>query len=153
MPEAFTAAFAARLATRSALRVEESKEGTIMRPGLVVLARGGRNTELVRSLDAVRLSLNGRPRPEVHVPSLDVAAISAAELYHSATCLVVLTGMGNDGLRGARAVRERGGLVLTQSEDSCVIYGMPRAVVTEGLATYTLPIDRMAKTLVRLVSS
>ncbi len=82
---------------------------------------------------------------------IDRTAQRAAEVFGPSTCLVVLTGMGDDGVEGARAVRRAGGVVLAESEDSCVIYGMPRGVAEAGLATAVLSLAAIAPMLAFLV--
>jgi two-component system chemotaxis response regulator CheB len=87
---------------------------------------------------------DGEPSPEAIAQPIDGVAACAADVFGAATCLVVLTGMGSDGLQGARAVRAAGGIVMAESEDTCVVYGMPREVAQAGLATAVLPLHAMA---------
>jgi two-component system chemotaxis response regulator CheB len=150
MPAGFTGAFAERLDARSPLSVREAETGDRLARGHVLLARGGKNMGLRRTARGPEIILSGGPRRSVHVPSLDFTAQAAAEEIGRGTCLVVLTGMGTDGLEGARAVRAAGGTVITQAERGCVLYGMPRAVVRAGLATATVALDDMAETITRM---
>jgi two-component system chemotaxis response regulator CheB len=149
MPAPFTRAFAERLGACGALPAKEAEDGDPFRSGIFV-APGGRHVELRRGEPGLVIAVTRGVPGDLHVPSLDVAATSAANARGPAVCLVVLTGMGSDGLEGARAVRARGGVVVAQDEESSVIYGMPRAVVRAGLADSVLPLERIADLLVRV---
>ena len=142
MPAGFTRAFAERLDALGALTVKEAEDGQPFGRGVLV-APGGRHVELRRTDSGMAIALTPGGPADLHVPSLDIAAISAATARGSAACLVVLTGMGSDGLEGARAVRAAGGVVVVQDEASSVIYGMPRAVAQAGLADTVLPLERI----------
>jgi two-component system chemotaxis response regulator CheB len=83
-----------------------------------------------------------------HAPSVDLLFESAVEHFGAATLGVVLTGMGDDGLRGAAAIRRAGGVVLAEAERSCVVYGMPRCVIEAGLANAEVPLEAMAAAIV-----
>jgi two-component system chemotaxis response regulator CheB len=157
MPVGFTRAFAERLDARCALDVREAEDGDRVDAGRVLIAPGGRRFGVRRAagcVEAVVANAQSDARAGVRdpLPSVDAAAVAAASVYGRGTCLAVLTGMGSDGVRGARAVRGAGGLVLAQSEASCVVFGMPRAVIREGLASVTLGIDAMADWLRRIAS-
>jgi two-component system chemotaxis response regulator CheB len=109
----------------------------------VAIARGGLNLRIRSAPGALRAHLDGTPTASPFSPSVDVLFESAAAVVGSAVLGVVLTGMGNDGVEGARALVSRGSRVLTESESSCVVYGMPRAVVEAGLSAGEAPLERM----------
>jgi two-component system, chemotaxis family, protein-glutamate methylesterase/glutaminase len=144
IPPGFTAALAARLDALSPLHVVEAEEGLVLRPGLVVLARGGAHLELSGQRTAPRVTLDHRLGASQHAPSVDRLFESAVAVFHERTLGVVLTGMGNDGASGAAAIHRAGGTVLTESEVSCVVYGMPRCVKEEGNSDVEAPLERMA---------
>lgn len=145
MPAGYTEAFARRLDDDSALDVMEARDDLQLRPGMVVIARAGIHLKLRgRSDQAWHAELDASPMDSLHRPSVDVLFKSAAEVAGSGTLGVVLTGMGSDGKLGAGAIRSVGGRVLTESESSCVVYGMPRTVVEAGFSNANSPISGMA---------
>ncbi len=142
---------ARRLDAHSSLEVLEAQDGVELRPGRVVLARSGHHLKLERHGAVTVARLDRHPLRTPHHPSVDVLFESAAATWGADVVGVVLTGMGEDGLAGARAIRAAGGTVLTESEQSCVVYGMPRAVEEAGLSTATAPLDAMPALLARYV--
>ncbi|WP_426744504.1 chemotaxis-specific protein-glutamate methyltransferase CheB [Myxococcus faecalis] len=147
IPPGYTEAVARRLDALCPLEVREAEDGMELFPGRVVLARAGQHLKVERhgALSLVRLDRHPLRMP--HHPSVDVLFQSAARVWGKDTVGVVLTGMGDDGRDGARAIREAGGVVLTESESSCVVYGMPRAVDDAGLATASAPLGGMVELL------
>jgi two-component system chemotaxis response regulator CheB len=143
MPPGYTEALAARLDGLSALDVAEASDGLVVRPGLVLIARAGVHLKVVRSDGRIVAKLDPLPLAKPHRPSVDVLFESAASVFGAGTLGVVLTGMGDDGLEGSRAIRAAGGYVLTESESSCVVYGMPRSVVEAGMSDRAVPLERM----------
>ena len=141
MPAGFTGSLASRLNTASKLTVREAQGGEALEPGTALLAPGGRH---------LRLGPGGRTElsDEAAVgglrPRADLLIADAARFYGDRLLLVVLTGMGNDGLRGAKEVRRQGGRILVEAEETCTVYGMPRAIVDGGLADDVLRLDRLA---------
>jgi two-component system chemotaxis response regulator CheB len=147
MPPMFTATLAARLHELSAVEVVEAAEGMTVEPGRVYVAPGGRHLRLtVRDGTAVCTIDDGPPRRGCR-PSFDNLLESMVELYGDRLVAAVLTGMGSDGLDGCRRLRAAGGLVVAQSHDTCTVYGMPKAVVEEGLAHAVLPLGAIADAL------
>jgi two-component system chemotaxis response regulator CheB len=144
MPPGYTASFAARLDSDCELDVVEARDDLVLLPGRVVVARAGMHLKFERDAAVRRVRLDVVPTDTPHRPSVDVLFASAAEAWGGHVLAAVLTGMGNDGVVGARAIRENGGRVLTESESSCVVYGMPRAVVEANLSDAHAPLDRMA---------
>ncbi|TSC20943.1 chemotaxis-specific protein-glutamate methyltransferase CheB [Corallococcus sp. Z5C101001] len=151
IPAGYTEAVAKRLDSQSALEVVEATDGLELRPGRVVLARAGLHLRVQRhgALDLARL--DRQPLGTPHHPSVDVLFQSAAEGWGRDAVALVLTGMGEDGLQGARAVRAAGGVVLTEAESSCVVYGMPRAVAEAGLSHGSAPLDELVPLLGRYI--
>jgi len=146
MPAGFTASLAARLDAASALTVTEAKGGEALSPTTALLAPGGAHLRLSGDRRA-RLS-DDAPVGGLR-PRADFTIADAAALYGSRMVLVVLTGMGRDGLDGARAVEAAGGRVLVEAESTCTVYGMPRAVAEAGLADEVLPLDELPDAIVR----
>jgi two-component system chemotaxis response regulator CheB len=145
MPVGYTAFFAEKLAEISQLPVREAFEGCPVRAGEALIAPAGRHLTLRRTAGGdivVQLSLQPADKP--HRPSVDVLFQSASEVYGSRVLGVVMTGMGDDGKQGAAWIKAQGGIILTESEESCIIYGMPRAVVESGLSDAAVPLVAMA---------
>ena len=149
MPAGFTASLATRLDRSSPLNVREAQGGESLEPGVALIAPGGRH---------LRLSPTGHTALSDEAPlgglrpRADLLIEDAAAKWGDRLTLVVLTGMGNDGLRGAREVRRHGGRILVEAEQTCTVYGMPRAVVEAGLADEVLPLDQMAAAITAEVS-
>ena len=143
IPAGYTAPLAERLNAECAIDVQEASDGLVLRPGLAVLAQAGLHLRLVVTDGVTRARLDLEPSDAVHRPSVNVLFESAALSLGKRALGVVLTGMGDDGLLGAQAITEAGGHVLTESEASCIVYGMPRVVEEAGLSAAEAPLDRM----------
>ncbi len=148
IPPGYTEAFANRLDRECAIHVVEAKDGMVMQPGVVVLARAGIHMKIRGSRETFVVQLDVQPMDSLHRPSVDALFASAAEAVGSSALGVVLTGMGSDGLEGARALRAVGARVLVEHESTCVVYGMPRAVAEAGLAEARIPLDAMAAAII-----
>ena len=144
MPAGFTGSLATRLNASSALNVVEATGGEKPDGRTALLAPGGRHLRL--AYDG-RTALTDEPAVGGLRPRADLVIEDAARVYGERLLLVVLTGMGNDGLRGAREVHRHGGCILAESEDSCTVYGMPRAIVDGGLADDVLDLDQLAQAI------
>jgi two-component system, chemotaxis family, protein-glutamate methylesterase/glutaminase len=149
IPAGYTYELAKRVDEASAIDVEEASDGLELRPGLAIIARGGIHLTLLRSADTALCRLVDEPRSSAHAPSVDVLFRSAAEAFGAATLGVVLTGMGDDGLLGSRSIHQAGGQILTQTEESCVVYGMPRCVHDAGLSAAEASIEGMPAEIIR----
>jgi two-component system, chemotaxis family, protein-glutamate methylesterase/glutaminase len=145
MPPGFTGSLAARLDRASELHVVEASNGDRLDPGTVLLAPGGRH---LRLRDDGAVALSDDPQIGGLRPRADLTISDTARLYGGRTLLVVLTGMGRDGLEGARDVRSHGGRILVEAESSCTVYGMPRAVSEAQLADREMPLDQLAAAIV-----
>jgi two-component system, chemotaxis family, protein-glutamate methylesterase/glutaminase len=148
MPAGFTHAFAERLNRSSGFEVREAKDGDEVIPGRALIAPGGRNLVLVRSGEKV-LARVVEPGPkDRYVPSVDVMFHSCAEIYQSRLLAIVLTGMGNDGAKGVREAKRRGAQIVAESEESSVVFGMPREAIATGVVDRVVPIDAMVREIV-----
>jgi two-component system, chemotaxis family, protein-glutamate methylesterase/glutaminase len=144
IPRGFTKSLSERLDARSAIPVREARDGETVALGTVLVAPAGIHTKLTRRAGAVAIALDEEPREALHRPSADVLMASAAKVYGPLALGVVLTGMGSDGTEGLRAIRDKGGLTLAESEETCVIYGMPKVAIEAGVVHRVLPLDRVA---------
>ena len=152
MPVGYTELYARRLNEASALEVVEATHGLEIRPGLVLIAPAGRHLTLRRNLTGgVTTYLDVRPLDTPHRPSVDVLFQSAADVYAGRVLGVVMTGMGSDGREGAAWIKAKGGRILTEAEDTCVVYGMPRSIVEAGLSDQSVPLDDMADAILEHV--
>lgn len=148
MPAPFTATLAERLNAHSPLAIREAGGADALRVGQGLLAPGGYHLVLHRG-GGISLS-NDPPRNHVR-PSVDVTFESAAEAFGPATVAVILTGMGADGAAGAGRIKAAGGMVLAESEETCVVYGMPRRVAEAGLADALVPLGDVAQAATQMV--
>jgi two-component system, chemotaxis family, protein-glutamate methylesterase/glutaminase len=147
MPENFTEMFARRLDETSALRVKEAQSGDLLMPGRALICPGSRHLKVKKlPLGNVAL-LSDEPRIRGHRPSADILFRSAAEEFGPQTVAVIMTGMGDDGAEGLGTVKAAGGMTIAQSEESCVVYGMPKAAVDRGYAVRVVSLEAMASTL------
>jgi two-component system chemotaxis response regulator CheB len=150
MPIGYTEAYARRLDEASVLTVCEAREGDEVRPGVVFIAPAGRRLTFFRDGNGKVLTrLDVRPLDTLHRPSVDVLFHSAADVYGERVLGVVMTGMGSDGCEGAAWIKARGGTVLTEAEETCVVYGMPRSVVEAGLSDEMVPRDQLTTAILR----
>ena len=148
MPVGFTALYAERLNEACPMTVKEAAEGDELKPGLILLACAGRHLVLRRSQSgAVVANLAIQPTHSLHRPSVDVLFKSAAEVYGDRVRGVVMTGMGDDGKEGAAWIKAQGGIILTEAEESCVIFGMPRSVAEAGLSDASVPLKDLAQAI------
>ncbi len=149
MPASFTAAFAERLNKICAISVKEAEDGDQLKPGTAYIAPGGRQMCLKKSGRGNVISIEDEPVATTYKPSVDITFNSIAEAYRGRVLAIIMTGMGSDGCNGARLLREKGATVWAQDEASCVVYGMPMAVVKENLADKVLSVDEIGTSLAR----
>lgn len=145
MPRAFTGPYAERLNAKCSLEIREARDGDILKPGLALIAPGGMHTCLVRQAGGitVRTAETSAFPQYVYVPSVDQMLTTLAEACNGSILGVILTGMGNDGLKGMQYLKSKGGATLVQNEATSTIYGMPRACVEGGVADEVLPLDQI----------
>lgn len=151
MPPLFTRLLAERLTMLSGRKTREGYTDALLAPSEVWLAPGDFHLEVFRALDGVRLRVNTAPPENSCRPAVDVLFRSVAQVFGPAALAVVLTGMGQDGLRGCHCIREAGGQVLAQDESTSVVWGMPGAVTQAGLADKVLPLPELAAEIERRV--
>jgi two-component system chemotaxis response regulator CheB len=151
MPPMFTRLLAERLTAQYALRVQEGCSGGVLQPGQAWIAPGDYHMSVVRNGTQVRLRLHQDPPENSCRPAVDVLLRSVARAFGPRALAVILTGMGQDGLRGCEAVREAGGQVLAQDEASSIVWGMPGYVARAGLADRVLPLSLIADEILRRV--
>lgn len=152
MPVGYTAMFAEKLNELSELEVSEAKGGELLERGKAIVAQAGRHLILKRTANGnVITQLSMEPLDKPHRPSVDVLFQSASEVYRSRVLGVVMTGMGDDGKQGAAWIKAQGGKIITESEESCIIYGMPRSVVESGLSDASFALDEMADGIIKFL--
>lgn len=158
MPPLFTASLAEHLDQRSKLSVREARDGEPILPGSVLIAPGGKHMVVRRYQDSDSgesvpvVGLNENPPENSCRPSVDVLFRSLAAQYDGNMLAVIMTGMGSDGCEGVRAMKRRGCFCLSQTEATCVVYGMPLAVDEAGLSDDQVPLDRLADRITHLVT-
>jgi two-component system chemotaxis response regulator CheB len=151
IPPGYTEALAKRLDGQSGLEVVEAVDGMELRPGRAVLARAGMHLKVERDGERAWARLDRLPASTPHHPSVNVLFESVAAGWGADAVGVVLTGMGDDGLLGAGAIRAAGGRVLTESAETCVVYGMPRVVDEAGLSNHSVSLKELPALLERFV--
>ena len=147
MPSSFTSAFAERLNSLCKITVKEAKDGDMLRPGLALLAPGGKQMMITKG-GKVKV-LPGDERLN-YKPCVDVTFASAANIYGDKVLAVVLTGMGSDGCEGAKLLKQKGSNVWSQDEQTSVIYGMPMAVAKANVTDEVLPLPQIGTRLTEL---
>ncbi len=153
MPATFTGAFADRMDRYSNVQVKEAKTGDKVEKGVVLITPGGQHMYLKKHrAGAPEVVISEEPKTAIYKPSVTIMAKSVAENYTKRTVGVMLTGMGSDGKDGFIEMKKRNrAVVIAQNEESCVVYGMPKAVVDAGIADYVLDIKDIAPTLDKII--
>jgi two-component system chemotaxis response regulator CheB len=151
MPPKYTESLAQRLDEACPLDVSEAADGSEVVPGRVLIAPGGRQMKLARKNGAIRARITDDPQEHGCRPAVDYLFRSAIEAFDGAALGVIMTGMGRDGLRSCELLKARGGCVFAQHEDGCTVYGMPKAVIDEGIADRIVPLDGIGRAVVRHV--
>ncbi len=146
MPENFTSAFAERLNTLCHIEVRVAEDGESLRPGVALLAPGGKQL-MIDKRRHVKV-IESDPRINYR-PSVDITFGSGGNVYADRAMGLVLTGMGSDGCEGARIIKQQGGVIWSQDEDSSVIYGMPMAVVKARLSDRVLSLHDISDSLIK----
>jgi len=143
MPATFTAILAEHLGQKTGWVSQEGRDGMLVKPGEIYVAPGGKHMEITDADGELKLRLTDEPPENFCKPSVDPMFRSVTKIYGEDVLAVILTGMGHDGLKGARGLAKAGGTVLAQDEASSVVWGMPGAVSTAGLCTEVLPIAEL----------
>ena len=144
MPPGFTKAFADRLNRSSLFDVKEAEDGDLVLPGRILIAPGGMNMTFEVCGGQVTARIVAPSESDRYVPSVDVMLQSCAGIYRKRVAAVILTGMGNDGSAGVRIIKEHGGCVIAESEETAIVYGMPREAVATGVVDRCVPLDKVA---------
>jgi two-component system chemotaxis response regulator CheB len=152
MPPMFTRLLAERLSAEFPVRVHEAESGNVLVPGHAWIAPGDYHMVVAKNGSHVRTQLHQDPPENSCRPAVDVLLRSVAQTYGPTCLAVILTGMGQDGLRGCEAVREAGGQILAQDEASSVVWGMPGSVTRAGLADQVLPLSEIGAEILRRVN-
>ena len=153
MPEQFTAAFARRLDGIARIAVREAQSGDRLLRGQALIAPGNRHTLVVRSGATYQVEVRDGPLVSRHRPSVDVLFRSVARAAGRNAVGIIMTGMGDDGARGLREMRDAGARTLGQDEASCVVYGMPKEAMRAGGVEEELPLDALPQAALRLAAS
>lgn len=147
MPEGFTNMFASRLNDACAIEVKEAQSGDLLLAGRALICPGNRHIKVKRMPLGDAVVLSDDPKVNGHRPSVDVLFRSVAHEFGDKGMAVIMTGMGEDGADAMGDVRDAGGMTIAQDEESCVVYGMPKAAVDRGTAVRVVPLSAMANTL------
>jgi two-component system chemotaxis response regulator CheB len=150
MPPHFTRTLAERLNSISKVHVKEAEHGEAFEPGKVLIAPGGKQMAFCNNGSRVIIEISDGPADIVYRPSVNIMMTSAAAAFQGPLLGIIMTGMGKDGVEGLQHIRSKGGYVIGQDEESCVVYGMPRAAHEEGLVDSMLSLDNIAVALERL---
>jgi len=150
MPPLFTRLLAERLNATCQLPVKEAAQDDLVEPGKILIAPGDFHMKLASNGGGVRVFLDQSPRQNSCRPAVDALFASTGEVYGGAVVAVILTGMGQDGLHGVEILKAQGASVIAQDEASSVVWGMPGAVVSAGLADRVLPRDEVVPEILRL---
>jgi two-component system chemotaxis response regulator CheB len=151
MPPVFTKLLANRLAAKSRISITEASANSVLKPGHAWLAPGGSHMAVERINGEARIKISQSPPHNSCRPSADILFRSAADVFGSHVLAVVMTGMGQDGLRGCERIREVGGQILAQDQASSVVWGMPKFVAQAGLVDQILPLGQLGQEITRRV--
>jgi two-component system chemotaxis response regulator CheB len=151
MPAGFTASLAQRLNRISEIAVKEAKDGDVLQSGTVYVAPGDYHVGVRGDAGQTRIFLDQSPKINGVRPAADFSFESAAELYKEKVIGVVMTGMGRDGTKGSFKIKHYKGVILAESEETCVVFGMPKSVIQEGYSDYVLPSYKLADKIADLV--
>ena len=153
MPPVFTKSLANSLNAKCALTVKEAQDGEPIQANVAYIAPGGKQMKLVASTDGSNrlIKITNDPPENSCKPSADYLFRSVADYYVGRTTAVIMTGMGSDGTKGLQILKNKGAFIIGQNEESCVVYGMPKAPAELGLTDVIAPLDRIAGEIVKTV--
>jgi two-component system chemotaxis response regulator CheB len=152
MPEKFTAMYAQRLAGICAMRVREAKDGDRLERGLALIAPGGLHMQLRKAAGQYFVHVVDGPPVNRHKPSVDVLFKSASECAGRDALGIIMTGMGDDGARGMKVLHDGGARTIAQNEETCVVFGMPKEAIKLQAVDEILPLDHIAKAILKFDS-
>jgi len=155
MPPLFTRSLAKSLDVQCKIEVKEAEDGEIIRPNVAFLAPGGKQMKVVASADGLNriIRITDDPPENSCKPSIDYLFRSIAEHYVGRSAGIIMTGMGSDGTLGLRIMKRNGSFIIAQDETSCVVFGMPRRPIDEGIVDVIAPLDRLADEICNSVKS
>lgn len=151
MPPGFTQQFANRINKLTALTVKEAEHGELIEEGKALICPGDHHIMLSRTKDGIMVNLKKSSISDIYIPSIDVMMKSVAEVYGPRSMGIVLTGMGSDGRSGMKEIKAKGGFTIAESEESAVIFGMPREVIVAGAADKVLPLEEIPLEILRRI--
>lgn len=144
MPPKFTKSLAERLNSMCQLEVKEAENNEAVRPGVIYIAPGGFHMKVKKNLqNVIQIDIAEEPSNTLHRPSVDVMMGSVVDMYGKNTLGIIMTGMGKDGYEAVIELKKTGGFCIAQDEESCVVYGMPKAVNDAGLSDIILPLEQI----------
>jgi two-component system chemotaxis response regulator CheB len=155
MPPMFTSSLAKSLNARCAIEVKEAEDGEVIRPNVAFIAPGGKQMKVVAGADGLSriIRITDDPPENSCKPSVDYLFRSIAEHYVGRSAGVIMTGMGSDGTLGLRLMKKNGSFIIAQDEPSCVVFGMPKKPIDEGIVDIIAPLDRLADEIFNSVKS
>jgi len=148
MPKAFTGPFSARLNKLCKVKVKEAENGEVVTPGTVYIAPGGSHMKLQSIGHKKTIIISAEPSNTIHKPSVDVMMLSVAEAVKGKIMSVIMTGMGSDGAYGMVKIKQQNGITIAESEESCIVFGMPKAAISKGIVDNIVPLEEIASTIV-----
>jgi two-component system chemotaxis response regulator CheB len=151
MPAMFTRSLVENLNLKSQLQVVEGRDNDIIEPNKVYIAPGGKHMIVSRTDLARRINILDTPPINSCKPSVDVLFLSLPNVYTGNILAVIMTGMGTDGLNGVRELKNISSYCITQSEDSCVVYGMPKSIIDAGLSNESVHLDELASRVTQII--
>lgn len=152
MPPAFTGPFAERLNSLSKISVKEAENGEPVKKGTAYIAPGRGHMGIIRKkVTETSIKISEDDGSHIYKPSIDVLMLSVVEGFSGQVLGVILTGLGNDGSKGMKEIKNKGGRTIAESEESCIVYGMPKAIVDAGIADKVVPLDEVAGEIINAV--
>lgn len=145
----FIPALIRRLKKESHLLIEAAKEGDILKKGRVYLAPGDRHIELALKGEQVKITINDKGPFMGVCPSINLLLSSAIDIFQGNILTLILTGMGKDGCEGAKKLKNNNGFVIAEAKETCIVYGMSKAVIQEGLADLVLPLYEIPQEIIK----
>ncbi len=152
MPVGFTGPLADRINRNSKIEVKEAEEGDVVSPGLALIAPAGKQLKLKLRHGKGKVFLDDKaPFETLFKPSVDVTFLTVAETFGSQSLGVILTGMGNDGVRGLRAIKEKRGFTMAEDKSTCIVFGMPKSAIEAGVVDRVIPLGQMGNEITSFV--
>ena len=151
MNQEFVPSFVERLKVQSPLSISMAKRGEVLDPGQVLVAPGGYHTMIIKDGQVRKISLRKKVSPQAVFPSIDYTMESAAKAYGEETLGVLLTGIGSDGAKGLKTIKEAGGSTIAEDESTCVVFGMPKAAIEMNCVDEIVPLPHIAQAILRKI--